>query len=181
MTPRLSPVDPAKASGKARELLDAVQRKLGITPNMMRTMANSPAVLDAYLSFAGALARGALSAKNSEQIALAVASANDCGYCAAAHTALGKMSGLSPEQISSARRGQSNDPKTNATLRLARQIVTTRGQISDADLASARSAGLSDGEIAEVVAHTALNIFTNYFNRLAATEIDFPPVEMIHQ
>ena len=31
-----------------------------------------------------------------------------------------------------------------------------------------------DAEIAEVVAHVGLNIFTNYFNNTAETDIDFP-------
>src|SRR5688572_5146595 len=176
MNVRINPVNPAAAEGKSRELLDSVQRMLGLTPNMMRTMAQSPAVLEGYLAFSSALAKGKLSPAAREQIALAVAQANECGYCAAAHAALGKMAGLNADQIASARRGQASDPKIEAALRLSRSIVSTRGNVSDTDLAAARTAGLGDPEIAEVVANTALNIFTNYFNHVAATEIDFPKV-----
>lgn len=67
---RISIVNAEQATGKAKDLLDAVQAKLGMTPNMMKTMANSPAVLEAYLNFSGALSNGTLDAKLREQIAL---------------------------------------------------------------------------------------------------------------
>ena len=73
---RIETINPTNATGKAKELLDAVKSKLGMTPNMMRSMANSPAVLDAYLKFSGSLGSGDLPAKTREQIALAVGQAN---------------------------------------------------------------------------------------------------------
>jgi uncharacterized peroxidase-related enzyme len=177
MTARITAIDPSNAQGKARDLLGGVQKKLGMTPNMMRTMAQSPAVLEGYLSFNGALAGGMLNAKTREQLALALAEINDCGYCASAHTALGKMAGLTAEQAANALRARGTDAKASAAIRLARQIFEQRGAVSNAELTAAHAAGLSDPEIAEVVAHVALNIFTNYFNRLAETEIDFPVVK----
>jgi AhpD family alkylhydroperoxidase len=69
------------ATGKAKELLDAVQAKPKITPNMTRVMANSPAVLEAYLGFSGAPSHGALDAKLREEIALEVGEQNSCQYC----------------------------------------------------------------------------------------------------
>jgi uncharacterized peroxidase-related enzyme len=178
MGARITAIDPATAQGKARELLDGVQRRLGLTPNMMRTMARSPAALEAYLAFGGALAGGALPAKFREQLALAVAEENGCDYCAAAHTALGRMVGLTDEQAAAARRGEGTDAKVGAAIRLARSLLERRGDVGDADLAPARAAGFGNGEIAEVVAHVALNVYTNYFNQLARTEIDFPKVEL---
>ncbi len=171
---RIHSIDPQSATGKAKELLEVVQSKLGLVPNMTRAMANSPAVLDGYLSLSGALSKGTLSAKSREQIALAVAQTNECDYCLAAHSAIGKMVGLSVDQIMDSRRGTSVDPKTDAVIQFARQVVDQRGLVSDANIAQVRAAGLDDGAIAEVVANVALNIFTNYFNHVAETEIDFP-------
>ena len=176
---RIHQINPQAATGKAKELLDAVQGKLGLVPNMTRAMANSPAVLDGYLSLSGALSKGALSAKSREQIALAVAQANECEYCLAAHSAIGKMVGLSVDQILDSRRGASVDPKTDAIIQFARQVVDQRGLVSDANIAQVRAAGLDDGAIAEIVANVALNIFTNYFNHVAETEIDFPRAEAL--
>ncbi len=176
---RIETVNPTQATGKAKELLDGVKAKLGMTPNLMRVMANSPAVLDAYLKFSGALGGGELPAKAREQIALTVGQANSCDYCLSAHSAIGKMVGLTTDQILDSRRGTSSDPYSNAVLQFARQLVDKRGLVSDADLSAVRSAGLDDGAIAEIVANVALNIFTNYFNHVAETEIDFPRAEPI--
>jgi uncharacterized peroxidase-related enzyme len=175
---RIRAVNPAEATGKAKDLLDAAQKKLGITPNMMKTMAQSHAVLEAYLNFSEALASGSLNAKEREQIALAVGEANGCGYCVSAHTAIGKIVGLSEDDINYSRQSSSGDVKTDAALKFARTIVLERGEVSDADVQKVREAGFSDGEIAEIIANVSLNIFTNYFNHIAGTEIDFPKVEL---
>ena len=176
---RIPTIDPKQATGKAQELLNGVQAKLGMTPNLMRVMANSPAVLEAYLQFSGSLGRGALTAKTREQVALAVAQANSCDYCLSAHSAIGKSIGLTTQQIRDARGGTSVDGKSNAILQLTAQLVDQRGFVSDDDLAVARDAGVTDAEIAEVVANTALNLFTNYFNHVAETEVDFPAAEQL--
>lgn len=171
---RLPALDPATATGKSKTMLDAVQSKLGRTPNLMRTLANAPAALDAYLSFSGALANGALDAKVREQIALAVAEANVCDYCLAAHTAIGGMVGLTADQIQQARDARSDQPKAAALLKLARSVVVNRGTVTDHELAAARAHGVTDGEVVEVVANVALNILTNYVNHVARTVVDFP-------
>ncbi len=174
---RIPTVNPEEATGKALELLTGVQAKLGMTPNLMRAMANSPAVLDAYLQFSGALGRGELSAKTREQIALAVAQSNSCDYCLSAHSAIGKTVGLTPEQVRDARQGMAVDSKSSAILKLTTQLVEQRGLVSNSDLSAVRNAGVTDAEITEIVANTALNLFTNYFNHVAETEVDFPKAE----
>jgi len=177
---RILQINPESATGKAKELLDAVKGKLGLVPNMTRAMANAPAVLEGYLSLSGALSKGhGLTAQHREQIALAVGQANECDYCLAAHSTIGKMVGLSSEQILDSRRGTSVDPKSEAVIKLARRLVDDRGRVSELDLAEARAAGLDDAAIAEIVANTALNIFTNYFNHVAETDIDFPRAESL--
>jgi uncharacterized peroxidase-related enzyme len=176
---RIQTIAPETASGKAKELLDAVKTKLGLVPNLTKVMANSPAVLDGYLQLSGALGKGNLSAKSREEISLAVGEANHCDYCVAAHSTIGKMVGLTADQIRDSRLGCSVDPKTDALVRFALKIVESRGLVSDADVHAFRSAGYDDGAIAEVVANVALNIFTNYFNHVAETEIDFPKAEKL--
>lgn len=171
---RIQQIAPETATGKAKELLDAVKSKMGMVPNMTRAMANSPAVLNAYLQFSGALAAGSLSVRNREQIALTIGQANDCNYCLAAHSAIGKMVGLTAEQILDSRRGNAIEAKSDAVLKFSRKVLETKGHVSNEDVAAVREAGLNDGEIAETVANVALNIFTNYFNHVADTTVDFP-------
>lgn len=174
---RLKPVDPATATGGAKELLDAVQQKMGRVPNITRLMANSPATLEGYLNFSRALAAGRLGPQLRERIAIAVATANGCDYCLSAHTAIGQMMGLSSEELNAAQLSQASDEKAAVALRFATKLVRDRGWVSDDNVAELRGAGFDDGDIVEIVAVVALNIFTNYFNHVAETEIDFPLVE----
>lgn len=174
---RLTALNPEEVTGKTKDLFNAVQAKLGVVPNMMRTMGNSPAVLEGYLNLSGALSHGKLSAKTGELIALAVSESNSCDYCLAAHTYIGeKLVKADPAVLHAARTGNSTDTKTEAILQLAKTLISKNGLVNDEDVNKAKNAGISDAEIAETVAHTALNVLTNYFNNLANTEIDFPTV-----
>jgi uncharacterized peroxidase-related enzyme len=173
---RILAIDPAHADAKAKPLLDAVQKSLGLTPNLFRVAAQSPAALEALLGFNGALAKGALKGKVRESISLAVAQANACDYCLSAHTAIGKGAGLTDADVAAAREGHATDAKTDAIVGFARSLIASRGHATDAELAGLRAAGLTDGEIIEVVANTVVNIFTNYLNHVAGTDIDFPVV-----
>ena len=174
---RIPQIDPVAATGKAKQLLEAVQSKLGIVPNLTRVLANAPAALEGYLNFSGALAGGVLSAKVREQIALAVAQGNNCDYCLSAHTFIGGKVGLNEKQVADARQAISASDKDDAILKLALSIVVQRGEVSDAALQNARFAGLTDAEIVETTANVALNIFTNYLNHVAQTVVDFPEVK----
>lgn len=175
---RLPLIQPDDATGTTAELLAAVQKSMGVTPNMTKAMANSPAVLGAYLEFSGKLAAGALPASTRERLALLVAQENGCDYCLSAHTYIAtKLAGLAQDEADAARRGQATDAKAEAALTFAATVVRNRGDVDDTHLKIARAAGLSDGEIAEVVAHVALNVFTNYLNKVAGTDIDWPVVK----
>jgi uncharacterized peroxidase-related enzyme len=175
-TQRITSIDPATAAGSNKKYFDGFQTGLGLIPNMTRAMAQSPAVLESYVLFNGALSKGSLGRKLSEELALTLAGANHCDYCASAHSVLGKLAGLSPIEISGALKASVGDAKTAAALRFAQILVEKRGQISDADFQAVRTAGFSEGEVGEIVAHVAINVFTNYFNNVARTEIDFPKV-----
>ncbi len=174
--PRLQPIDPENASGKAKTLLEDVQSQWGMVPNLIRTLANAPAALDAYLHFQRALGSGALPARLREQIAICVAEENGCDYCRAAHCAIGKTVGLTEEAIADARRGAPPDSKTEVALQFAREMVVRRGWVRDDALRRLRETGYTEQEIVEIIANVALNLFSNYFNHIAATDVDFPKV-----
>jgi uncharacterized peroxidase-related enzyme len=177
---RLQPVNHSESTGATREMLDGIKTKLGMVPNLMRTFAHSPATLQFFLSGSQALAGGVLSPKVREQIDLRVSQINGCDYCLAAHTMLAKSLKLYEGQILDARRGKSEDPKTNAILALAGTLVEERGHLSNEDFARARLAGLSDAEISETIAAVALKTFTNYFAVASQVELDFPKVEALN-
>ena len=70
---RIKAIDPATAPEKTKGLLESLQAQMGMTPNIFRTYANSPAVLEGILALSSALQRGVLPEKLRERIALTVA------------------------------------------------------------------------------------------------------------
>lgn len=178
---RLNALEPEQASGKAKELFTTINGKLGMVPNMMRTMGNSPALLGGYLNFSSALGEGTLGAKLGTLIALTVAEANQCQYCASAHSFIGKnLNGLDENKIEAARVLGHIDQRTDAALLFANKLVNKRGHVTDEDVESVLAAGFTQGEVGEIIGHVAINTFTNYFNNTAKTQIDFPVVAL-HQ
>lgn len=175
---RVPLIDRNNTSAERKALLEAVHGAFGATPNMFRAVANSPAALKTMWGAFGALGGGVIGAKLGEQIAVAVADRNACEYCLAAHTALGRKAGATPEEMTAAQRGDSTDPKTAAALRFALQLVAQRGQVSEAEVRAVRAAGFSDEEVVEILAHVALNLFTNYVNVAFAVPVDFPAVKL---
>ncbi len=173
-SPRIPAIDPANATGASVPLFAAVKAKLGIVPNLMRTFAQSPSVLEAYLGFSGTLAKGSLPLRTREQLALAIGETNGCEYCVSAHSLSSKGAGLTPEAVIAARQGEAADPKAAAILAFANEVVATRGKVSDEQVAAARAAGVTDAELVEIVGQVALNVLTNYMNNVAQTVVDFP-------
>ena len=158
-------------------VLEQIKGAFGVVPNMFKAVANSPAALNSMWGSFGALGGGVIDAKLGEQIAVAVANRNSCEYCLAAHTVLGQKAGASAEEMSAAQAGQSSDPQTALVLRFALKLVEQRGQVTQADVTELRVAGFDDQHIVEIVAHVALNLFTNYVNVAFAVPVDFPKIK----
>jgi uncharacterized peroxidase-related enzyme len=175
---RVAVVDPQTATGEAKQLLDAVQSGLGMVPNFIRVLANSPAALNAFLGMHAIAGAGKLDPKTRERIALAVAEQNACQYCVSAHTAIGRKVGLDNQEMLANRMGRSEDAKAEAALTFAQAIVKHTGQVSKAEFDAVRAAGHSDGEIIEIITHVAMNIFTNFLGKATQVEIDFPKIDL---
>ncbi|MBY8976784.1 peroxidase-related enzyme [Rhodobacteraceae bacterium NNCM2] len=168
-------IDAAPAA--SQPMLAQVGKQLGSVPNLFRLVSASPAALEGYVGMFGALGKGSLPAPTRERIALAIAEFNGCGYCLSAHTYLGThVARLSAEEIAANRAGYSTDARADAAVRFAVKVAELRGRVSADDLTSVRAAGYDDAQIIEIVQHVALNIWTNYVNEVAQTEIDFPAV-----
>lgn len=168
------------APAASQPFLQAVHKQLGSVPNLFRVVSHSPAALEGYLGMSGALAKGRLPAATRERIALAVAELNQCGYCLAAHSYLGRhLARLDDAEIRANRAGHSHDPKADAAVRFAVQIAQERGHVSAGEIEAVRAAGYDDAQLVEIVQHVALNTWTNYLNSVAGTVIDFPVVESI--
>lgn len=162
----------------SQTVLAQIQNAFGATPNMFKVVANSPAALQSMWAAFGALGKGSLGTRLGEQIAVAIANYNRCEYCLAAHTVLGQKAGASLADMSAAQVGQSADAKTAAALAFALKVVAQRAQISEADVAALRNAGFGDEQVVEIIAHVALNLFTNYINVALDVPVDFPKVAL---
>lgn len=166
---------------KSQANLQTLQQKLGTLPNIFKSMAHSPAALQTYMGVSGALGDSSLSPALREAIALAVAEFNGCDYCLAAHSTIGAKAGLSAEDLLSSRQFSASDAKTNAALKLTKALLSTKGKITDSDLQAARQVGITDGELGDICAVIALNQFTNFFNNLNKTDVDFPLAPSLQQ
>ena len=176
---RVPLIDRAHTTPERQALLDSIHGAFGATPNMFRAVANSPAALQSMWAAFGALgASRTLGAKLGEQIAVAVANRNACEYCLAAHTALGRKAGASADEMAAAQVGQASDAATQAALRFALQLVEHRGQVEASEVQRLRDAGFSDEAVVEILAHVALNLFTNYVNVAFDVPVDFPAVKL---
>jgi len=177
---RIETINPDEATGETKELFDAVQQKLGIIPNFFRVLAHSPKAVAAFLGLFENIGQGVLSPKISERIALAVAESNSCQYCVAAHSAVAQKVGLDVVEIVNARNGGSADAKADAAIRLASLLNKNRGELTTAEFAQAKEAGLSDAEIVEIITHVGLNFLTNILNKSIQVKIDFPEVKLLN-
>ena len=87
----------------------------------------------------------------------------------------GQAAGWSLKETVAIRDGTAElDPKLAALLALAREIAGSTGYFADAAWQAAREAGWGDTALAELFAHVAANLFTNYFNHYVRTEPDLP-------
>ena len=171
-------VDPASADASVKPTLDQINGAFGVLPNMFKAVANSPAALVSMWGAFGALGSGKLGARLGEEIAVAVANANACEYCLAAHTALGKKAGASGDEMADAQVGRSADPRTQAALTFALKVVRDRAAVAPSDVAALKAAGFDDEGVVEIIAHVALNLFTNYVNVALDVPVDFPGVRL---
>ena len=171
---RLTPIQSNGAASKLKRTLKNSGLKLDEAPRFLQIMAHSPAALRAYIMADAALVRGQLTPRQRAQVALAVAEINGSSYSLSAHYDAGKSLGLTHQEMQLARNATAAEPKAETMLRFTRSVVLQRGEISDEDFQAMRKSGFSNSQIVEIVANIALNIFSNYFNSVAKTEVDFP-------
>ncbi|WP_028220825.1 carboxymuconolactone decarboxylase family protein [Paraburkholderia oxyphila] len=151
----------------------------GSVPNLFAALGYlAPSQLAAVLNAEGAVGAGTLSKQDVETIKLLVSVESGCDYCVAAHNMLGKLVGLSADALGAIRKGQpTGDATRDALIRFVLNLQRTSGTISDTEFAAIRVAGYTDAQLAEISLVIALTIFTNTFNRINDTAVDFPPVK----
>lgn len=175
-----TPLD--SAPEQTRPSLQRLARRSGKLLNIHAEMAHAPVVLAAYTGLNDAIAaHGSFDARTREAIALAIGAVDRCDYCQSAHTLSAQKAGLTREETIAIRSGETDfDDKLAALLAVPREAAANLGDVSDATWQAALAAGWTDQELSEAFAHLIANMFTNYFNHYARTDLDIPaapPVE----
>lgn len=170
--PRLATVDPANDSGPGADLLNGPLEDKQI--NIFKGMAVNPGVLKAFLGFMQGVKAGALTDREHEVVALVCGQVRKCDYCTAAHTAMAQGIGMDEGLVLSIRKGTPDDDRLRAVADFTRAVLDTDGFVSDEQLDAFRDAGFGDDAVVEVLAAISVNTFTNLYNHVHETEIDFP-------
>ena len=175
---RLSVPNLESDTGPSGQVYAQIKKAIGSVPNTFAAIAaHGPAALKAVLAADTVLASGNLNKRDQETIKLVISGVAGCDYCVAAHSLLGKLAGLKPEELKNIRDGKpTGDVKRDALVRFVRKLAATSGTVSDADFAAIKDAGYSDAQLVDISLAFATTVFTNVFNRINDTDIDFPAV-----
>ena len=175
---RLSIPSFESATGATAEVYGQIKKAIGNVPNTFAAIgAHGPAALKAVLAADAVLTSGSLSKRDQETIKLVISSVAGCDYCVAAHSLLGKLAGLKPDELKNIRNRQpTGDVKRDALIRFVRKLAASSGTVSDADFAAIKAAGYTDAQLVDISLAFATTVFTNVFNRINDTAIDFPAV-----
>ena len=174
--PRIPTIDPGKVSPRALELIRQFEENEGMVTNLVQTFAHSPAALSSLMKAGESMLESSLDEKMRYRIALTISELNDSPYCLASYAAYSRAAGLSDRDILDARRGESPESRVDAVLTFARAVSLRFRDITDGDLKAIRRAGLSDGEILEIISVVVQTTHVNVVSNIAETEIDFAPV-----
>ena len=169
---------PSIATGATADVYAQIKKAIGIVPNTFAAIgAHGPAALKVVLAADAVLASGTLSKDDQETIKLIISGVAGCDYCVAAHNLLGRLAGLKPDELKNIREGRpTGDAKRDALIRFVRILAQTSGPIGDEDFAAIKAAGYSHAQLVDISLAFATTVFTNVFNRINNTEIDFPAV-----
>jgi len=162
---------------KGQALFDNLEKQVGMVPNLYATIGHSSNALEAYLNYQGAQAKGTFKAKEREAVYLAVSEVNDCNYCRAAHTALGKMNGFTEEETRQLRAGTHPDEKLNTITRLAADIQRTHGKPDAALLEKFFDLGYDEKALVDLISLIADKVLANYLHNITQIPIDFPAAQ----
>ena len=175
---RLSVPDLEYQAGPSGQVYAQIKKAIGSVPNTFAAIAaHGPAALKSILAADAVLAAGSLTKRDQETIKLIVSGVAGCDYCVAAHSLLGKLAGSKPDELKNIRDGNpTGDAKRDTLIRFVRKLAQSSGTVSDEDFAAIKAAGYTDAQLVEISLAFATTVFTNVFNRINDTEIDFPAV-----
>ncbi|WFU59098.1 carboxymuconolactone decarboxylase family protein [Bradyrhizobium pachyrhizi] len=175
---RLSTPNLETDTGPSGQIYAQIKKAIGGVPNTYAAIAaHGPAALKSILAAVAVLTGGSLPRRDLEVVKLVISAAGGCDYCVAAHSHLAKLAGVSADVLKQIRDGApTGDARRDALVHFVRNLAQSSGTVSDEDFAAIKSAGYSDAQLVEISLAFATTVFTNVFNRINDTDIDFPAV-----
>lgn len=166
------------ATGASAEVYAQIKKAVGSVPNTFATIgAHGPAALKTMLAADEVLAAGSLTKADQETIKLLVSSVVGCDYCVAAHSLIGKMAGLAPDALRHIRAGEpTGDAKRDTLIHFVKLLASTSGTLDEGEFVAIKAAGYTDEQLVDISLAIATITFTNIFNRINDTAVDFPAV-----
>ena len=162
-----------EVSANNQAIFDNLKKAIGFTPNLYAYFAKSETALGDYVAFQNR--KSTLRAKEREVINLVTSQINGCRYCQSAHTAIGKMSGFTDEQIMEIRTGEASwDSKLDALAKFTASVVENKGRATIESKEAFFDAGYTEANLVDVVIVVGDKIISNYIHNLTGFEIDFP-------
>ena len=163
----------AEVNPTNQAIFDQLKSGLGMVPNLYATFAHSDTALATYLAFQNA--KSSIAGKAREVANLVVSQVNQCQYCLAAHTMLGKMNGFTNVQIMEIRHGQASfDAKFDALARLTKGIVESRGHVDQALVEAFFAAGWTKEYLVDAIVVIGDKTVSNYLHSTTKIPVDFP-------
>ena len=162
------------APENAQPFLEKAEKKFGFTPNILGVFAESPAILEGYMTLMGIFEGKSTFTDEEKQIVLICASSeNGCGYCVAAHSTIAKSTNMTTETLQALRESKElPDEKLEALRQFTASVVTTRGNPSKKAHEAFAKAGYTNQHALEVILGVAVKTLSNYTNHLANTPLD---------
>lgn len=157
----------------SKEILVRAQKQNGFIPNLYGMMAESPELLKAYRQMADLFDATSLSPVEKNIVWLTVSYYNNCHYCMAIHSMVGKMYKLPEEMIEALRTNQPlNDVKFETFRQFVALLVEKRGWASEEDIETFLAAGYTQKNVLELVVGIGQKTISNYVNHLVHTPLD---------
>jgi AhpD family alkylhydroperoxidase len=167
--------DESSAPAAALPFLAKAKSAFGMVPNLLGIFAESPALLEGYMTLAGIFAKTSFTPIEQQTILLTVSFENSCGYCMAAHSSIASGQGMLSAVLAALRKGvPPPDARLEALVQFTRTVVRERGWAGERDLDSFLQAGFTKAQVLEVVLGVGLKTLSNYANHVAHTPVDAP-------
>jgi len=158
---------------KHEATLKEIEKDMGLVPNVLREMAESPVAPLVYTKSDILMHDALLSQKDQHVVQLTASLFNDCNYCSSMHSKFSEINGATHEDVLAIRNGEDPAEKRVGDLAwITNLILEKRGHLNKKELEIIENMGISKGELYEIIVHIGRKIIANYSVHIINPELD---------